>query len=524
AFEWSLEKVVARHEALRTRFAAGPDGEPQQIVEPRIPISVPVISVTGNNDEEKWAEAHRLASEEAQRPFELAVAPLIRAQILKLSERSHVALFTLHHIISDGWSHQVIQEELASFYAGRTSGKLVEPSALDIQYGDYAAWQREWFNGKMLEQHLAYWRNQLGDMTGVLELPTDHSRPAIQSHRGKHRSYVTHAGIVHKLEETARRENVTLFMLLLAGFQLLLSRYSGQNDVAVGTPIANRIQRETEKLTGFFVNTLVLRIQIAPGKTVRELLHAIREMALEAYAHQDLPFEKLVQDLNPPRDLSRSALFQAMLALQDNSGAEFQLPGLKVREIQVENNISKFDLFLNVARHDGSLRGIWEYNIDLFEGETIERMAGHWERLLEGMVEAPERQIEELSMLSAAERRQMISEWNQTHRAAVAEKSLVELFEQQAERGPERTALVCGKQRLSYASLNQRANQLAHYLRKQGVGPESLVGVCMERSLEMVVAMLGILKAGGAYVPLDPAYPKERLAYMVQDTEAPAVV
>jgi amino acid adenylation domain-containing protein len=524
-FEWSLEKVVTRHEALRTRFALGPDGEPQQIVEPRIPISVSVISVTGNNDEEKWAEVHRLASEEAQKPFELTVAPLIRAQILKLGQRKCVALFTLHHIISDGWSHQVIQEELASFYAARTTGKLAAVAELDIQYGDYATWQREWLDGKTLEQHLEYWRNQLGDMMGVLQLPTDHSRPAIQNHRGKHRTYAMPSRIVDKLEKTARRENVTLFMLLLAGFQLLLSRYSGQKDIAVGTPIANRIKRETEKLIGFFVNTLVLRTRIAPTKTVRELLRAVRGMALEAYAHQDLPFEKLVQDLNPPRDLSRSPLFQAMLALQENSGAQFQLPGLKVEEIQVENNISKFDLFLNVARiHDGSLRGTWEYNVELFEGETIERMAGHWESLLEAMVEAPESRIEELPMLSAAERRQMISEWNQTHMAPAGEKSLVELFEQQAERRPETTALVCGKQRLSYAALNQRANQLAHYLRKQGVGPESLVGVCMERSLEMVVAMLGILKAGGAYVPLDAAYPKERLAYMVEDTQAPAVV
>jgi amino acid adenylation domain-containing protein len=525
AFQWSLQQVIARHEILRTRFESGLDGEPQQVVELELSFRIPVVQVSGDDDQQRWAEVYRLASQDAQQPFDLRAGPLLRVQILTLTARQHVALFTLHHIISDGWSHKILQEELTAHYAQRVTGRPADLRELDIQYADYAAWQHEWLDQETMETHLAYWRSQLGDMTGVLELPADHARPAIQTHRGAHRPFAITPGLAARLEETARRENVTLFMLLLSGFQALLSRYSRQRDVAVGVPVANRLRQETEKLIGFFANTLILRTQIDPTRNVRELLRAVRKTALEAYAYQEFPFEKLVQALNPPRDLSRSPLFQVMFAFQDTSSTAFELPGLIVREIQVENHISKFDLFLDVARiQGGGLRGTWEYNVDLFEDSTIERLSGYFERLLEGIVEDPGCRVDELEMLSAGEREEMVTVWNQAQLGSIGERSLLDLFERQAERSPDQIALVCGGEEFSYAALNERSNQLGHYLRKQGVGPECLVGICMERDVDMMVGLLGILKVGGAYVPLDPGYPQERLRFMMEDTQTRVVV
>ena len=403
-------------------------------------------------------------------------------------------------------------------------GAEARVAELPLHYADYAVWQREWLQGEELDRQAGYWKERLSGAPALLELPTDHPRPALQSYCGACELMQLSPTLSEGLKALSRREGVTLFMTLVAGFKVLLSRYSGQEDVVVGSPIAGRTRREFEHLIGFFVNTLVLRTDLSGDPTVRELLGRVREMAMGAYAHQDLPFEKLVEELRPPRSLSYSPLFQVLLVLQNAPRADMEIAGLEVRSEAVHSGTSKFDMTLSVEETSAGLRGTLEYNTDLFDAVTIRRMLGHYQRLLEGMVADPGQPISRLPLLTEDERHQLLVEWNNTACDYPADRCVHQLFEEQVERTPDAVALVFEDQELTYGELNARSNQLAHYLQSQGVGPETLVAICMERSPEMVVGLLGILKAGGAYVPLDPEYPAERLAFMLQDAQAPLLL
>jgi amino acid adenylation domain-containing protein len=520
--ELSLNAVAERHDVLRTHFEVGRSGEPEQVIIPsqEFKIELPLSFVAGGSSAEKWQTVQQLAEAEATQPFDLSNGPLVRAKLLQVSEHEHVALFTLHHIISDGWSQAVLIEEIGTVYAAYAQSTQPKLEELPIQYGDYASWQREWLQGVVLERQLQYWRKQLEGMSGVLELPTDRPRTAIQSYRGAHYRIELPGDLNSRLQKLAREEKATLYMALLAAWNVLLWRYSGQKDIALGTPIANRIRQETEKLIGFFVNTLVVRTEIDPEESFRELLARVRETALSAYANQDVPFEKLVEELKPERDLSRSPLFQTMFALQNMPTISLDIPGLTVRASDVESHTSKFDLTLFITEDKADkLLGWMEYSTDLFDQSTIARMGGHWITLLESMVARPASPIADLPLLSAQERQEIVFDWNHTDRQYSREKTIVGIIEDQVEKAPQVIAVVFEGRCITYAELNSRSNQLAHFLRKKGLTQEHLVGVCMERSVEMVVALLGILKAGAAYVPLDASYPPDRLTYMLEDAD-----
>ena len=465
-------------------------------------------------------EVQRLAVQEAQRPFDLTQDLLLRTTLLRLNREEHVLLLTMHHIVSDAWSMKVLSGELLALYEAFDEDKTVQLLNLSIQYADFAVWQREWLQAERLESQLAYWKQQLGGSLSVLNLPTDHPRPAVQTFQGVRHTLALSRELAAKLKALSRQENATLFMTLLVAFKVLLYRYSGQPDIVVGSPIANRNRSEIEGLIGFFVNTLVLRTDLSGNPTVRELLGRVREITLGAYAHQDMPFEKLVKELQPERDLSRNPLFQVMFAFADTENQFLKLPGLRINPLEVDPGTAKFDLTLSLTEDADSLRGWFEYNTDLFTAATIKRMAGHFQTLLEGIVANPDVAISLLPLLTETERHQILVEWNNTTIDYPQEQCIHQLFEAQVERTPDAVAVVFEDKKLTYQELNRQANQLAHYMREHGVGPDVLVGICMERSLEMVVGLMGILKAGGAYVPLDPEYPKDRVAFMLEDTQA----
>ncbi len=521
AFVQSLREIQRRHEILRTVFEQV-EGKPVQIVCEKIVPAFEIIDLSARAAAEREAEVFRLAQEEGRYAFDLSRGPLFRGKLLRVSQEEHVLLLGMHHLVADGWSVELIGQELAALYhafAQRKSSPLPE---FPIQYADYALWQRSHL--AELEQHVAYWRNKLAGAPPFLELPTDRLRPATPSYAGGLELFRLPAELSHELLALSRRENVTVFMLLLAAFQVLLARYSGQEDLVLGTPIANRNRPELEKLIGFFVNTLVLRTSLEGNPTFRELLHRVRETTLEAYGHQELPFEKIVEELQPVRNLSYSPIFQVMFILQPPS-APAPFERIKITPMPIHNGTAKFDLLLNMANLPEGFAGAFEYGTDLFEAATIKRMAGHFQRLLQGIVENPAQRIAGLPILTEHERAQMLVEWNNTARAYPEEKCFHELFEAQAERTPEAVAVVCDEQQLTYRELNRRANQLAHYLvRRCGIGAETLVGLCVERSLEMMIGLLGIMKAGAAYVPLDPNYPQERIVYVLQDAQAPLLI
>ena len=515
--ERTFTEIVRRHEVLRTTFTLLEEQPVQVIAEPS-PFTLRLTDLSTLPPSDWPAETQRRAAAEAHLPFDLAVGPLLRTQVLRFSESEHVLLLTMHHIVSDGWSIGVLIREVAALYKAFINGEESPLEELPVQYADFSYWQREWLQGQVLQAQLHYWRGELADAPTVLELPTDHPRPPLQSYRGAHHSLSLSPELSAQLRELSRRHGTTLFMTLLAAFDLLLSRYSGQGQVLVGTPIANRNRSETEALIGFFVNTLVLRGDLRGNPTFRELLHRVRESALGGYAHQDLPFEKLVEELQPERDMSRSPLFQVMFVLQNAPQEALELPGLRLSGVGGSGETAKFELTLGLEEREGVIVGGVEYNRDLYEEETVERMARQYERVLAAVVREVEVRVGEVAMLSEEERDQLLSQWNETRREYEgAEGTIHELIEGQAERTPAAIAVVFDDERLTYGELNARANQLAHYLRRQGVGVEQVVGVLMERSLEMVVALLGILKAGAAYLPLDPTYPQERLGYMLSD-------
>ncbi|HQY72070.1 MAG TPA: condensation domain-containing protein, partial [Pseudomonadales bacterium] len=510
--------LVERHEALRTVFVSE-QGEPLQVVSKPQPWVLAVVDLGGEaSPRERLKECLRA---EAVRGFDLACGPLFRAQLYRLAPDTHVLLLAMHHIIYDGWSLGILYRELSAFYGAFACGEAPTLPVLRVQYRDFARWQRGWLQGEVLESQLSYWRERLGGAPLVLELPTDRERPPVESHRGAFHAFTLPRELVDRLQELSRREGATLFMALVSGFALLLARYSGQRDLLIGTPVANRNRAEIEPLIGFFVNTLVLRADLSGEPSARAFLGRMREACMDAYAHQDLPFERLVEELHPARDLSRNAVFQAMFALQNAPMEALQLRGLKLEPVEMEVGSAQFDLSLYTWETPEGLAARFSYAADLFDGSTIARLAAHWRLLLEAMVATPDRRIDELPLLTVAERRQVLLEWNATARDYGQGKRLHGLVEAQAARTPEAVALEFEGRELTYAQLNGRANQLARVLRRKGVGPDALVGVFAERSFEMVVALLAVLKAGGAYLPLDPSYPVERLGHMLEDARAP---
>ncbi len=516
--ERSLNEIVRRHEVLRTTFAAV-EGRPIQVIAPELHLPLPIVDLRSLPKARREAEALRLATEEAQRPFDLARGPLIRALLLRLDEEEHIALLTVHHTVSDGWSTGVFMGEMAALYEAFAAGKPSPLPELPIQYADFAVWQREWLQGEVLERQLAYWKEQLAGLPPILELPTDRPRPAFQTFRGDYQTFTLPEELTQAIKDLCQREGVTLFMTLLAAFQTLLSRYSGQDDISVGVPIANRTRAEIEGLIGFFVNTLVMRTKLDGNPTFREVLKRVREVALGAYAHQDLPFEMLVDALQPERDMSHSPLFQVAFALQSTPARAVALPrsGLTLEPVEAHSGTAKYDLTLYMDEEGDRLSGSLEYNTDLFDADTIRRMLGHFQTLLEAVVADPDRPIAQLPLLTESEQQQMLVRWNATATDFDHDRCAHHLVEAWAARQPHAIAVTFEDQALSYAELDRRANQLAHHLQKLGVGPESLVGISTRRSPEMVIAILAVLKAGGAYLPLDPTYPPERLAFMLQD-------
>ena len=521
ALERSLSAIVERHETLRTTFDVV-DGETVQIVGQAQPVTIPAVDLRHLPAELRDGEAARLTSELARVPFDLRHGPLIRATLLRLDEASYVFLVTMHHIISDAWSAAVFGRELQACYAAAVQRQPAALPPLPVQYGDFAEWQRQWLRGPVLDTQLAYWRRQLADLP-VLQLPTDRPRPPMSTFRGAVHAFHIPPQAVEALRGLSQRARATLFMTLLTGFQVLLARYSRQDDIVVGAPIAGRSRPELEPLIGFFVNTLVLRTDLSGEPSVTDALARVRQVVLDAFAHQDVPFEKLVEELEPRRDLSRNPLCQVAFQLLELPGAAAaQTAG--AAGAPIDKRTAVLDLVVTLTQGAGGIDGLVEYSTDLFDEDTVARLVRHYEEILHGMAAAPEAAITALPILTADERQRMLVDWNRTARACPRDLTFHALFEAQAARLPDRPALSFGDEVWSYATLNRRANQLAAYLRDLGVGTGVLVGIAMERSLDMVTAVLATMKAGGAYVPLDLSYPRERLAFMLDDSGARALL
>ncbi|GAC1437037.1 MAG: hypothetical protein NVSMB58_28730 [Terriglobales bacterium] len=519
----ALNEIVRRHEVLRTTFAVV-NQQPVQIIAPKLEIEISIADLSKLRNSEQEAAVQQQAMEEAQRVFNLKTGPLLRAKLLLLGTENHVLLLNTHHIATDGWSIWRFIDELAALYAAYLEGRPSPVPELSIQYADFAVWQRNWMQSDLFEKQLGYWKKQLDGAPDALELPIDRLRPAVQSYRGATATVVFPKDLADKLTTLSRDEGATLFMTLFAAYQTLLFRYTGQEDVVVGTPIANRVRAEVEQLIGIFVNTLVMRSDLTGNPTFRELLRRVRAVALGAYAHQDIPFEKLVEALRPERDLGRTPLFQAWFTLHNSPRSAFKLPGLELESMNIHNGTSKFDLGISMFERPDGLSCTAEYSTDLFDADTIQALLAHFRMLLEGITANPDQQIATLPLLTKAEHHKLVVEWNDTKKEFPRNRSLHEFIEQQVYRTPDATAVVFESQRLSYREVNARANQLAHRLRQLGVGPEVLVGVCLERSVEMVVGLLAIMKAGGAYVPIDPDLPRERLTMMLEDARPPVLL
>ncbi|MBV9788631.1 MAG: amino acid adenylation domain-containing protein, partial [Chloroflexi bacterium] len=528
ALQRALDSVVQRHEALRTTFPMVGD-QPVQRIAPSLSIPLPMTELEHLPPAEREAEALRQVEDAVRQPFDLVNGPLIKARLFRIGEREHIFFLNIHHIIFDGWSMGLFIDEVTTLYAAYVTGADMALPELPIHYADFTLWQREWLQGDVLRQQLDYWLEQLSGPLPVLDLPTDRPRPQVQTSRGAAEPLVLAPALVAALTQLSQDEDATLFMTLLAAFNVLLGRYSAQDDIIVGSPIANRDMVELENMMGFFVNTLLLRTDLSGNPTFRELLRRVQRTTLSAYGHQNVPFEQLVEALRPTRDLSHTPLFQVMFILQNAPMPAYNLPNLTLTPVQFEVGTAKFDLLLGLSQPiagiddpaivDGGLIGSLEYNSDLFDSATIGRMLAHYETLLEQIVADPDRQLAELSLLPAAERALLLESWAAPVDLPPDSLCAHHLFERSAERNPEAVAIVDGNRELSYGELNRRANQLAHQLTALGVGPETRVGLLVERSQEMLVGLLGVLKAGAAYVPLDPAYPQERIALMLRDAE-----
>jgi amino acid adenylation domain-containing protein len=522
ALQSALDGVLRRHEVLRTRIR-NENGKPVLALVADEKCEVTVVSL-----EEKLVTAEdedviRLMEAEARRPFDLARDALLRVTVLRLARQEHILLLCVHHIASDAWSMRILYREIAEFYEAVVVGRQPQLPPLPIQYAEYAGRQRRRFQGSALERDLDYWKKQLAGSAPTLALRTDHPRSERQGRRGAREPFLLDGPLTAELKALSLRQGATLFMTLLAALQVLLCRYTEQSDIQIGIPAANRDQEEIENLIGFFVNTLVLRTDLSGDPTFEEVLTRVREVALSAYAHHDLPFEKLVMELHPERNLHQSPLFQVAMVLHESSGRRLCLPDLEIRPLAVDDATSKFDLTLGVRNAGDSISAWFQYDSDLFEASTIRRMISHYRVLLEGAVTSPNTRISELDLLTEPERHRLLVEWNATE-AEVPPVCIHQLFEVQAERTPEGTAIRWSGDTISYRELNARADLLARKLRALGVGPDVLVALCLERSPAMIVGVLAVLKAGGAYVPLDPSYPVGRLSFMLVDSGAPVVV
>ncbi len=519
ALEKSFNEIIRRHEALRTTFDKDGDA-PVQVIAPELNIKIEMIEPETANAILNDSEINRIALKESQIPFNLSTGPLLRVKLLRVAEEDHVLILTKHHIISDNWSTGLMVHEMMQLYSAFTQGQPSPLPELAVQYADFAFWQRKWLSGKTLENQAAYWREQLKDAPPVLDMPLDKPRPAYQTYNGSFKTF-TLSGATHKaLNELSRQQEATLFMTTLAAFQVLLMRWTGQEDFCIGSPIANRNRKETEAMLGVFINTLVLR-SIVPGELpFKELLNNTKTMTLDAYAHQDIPFETLVEELKPERDMSHSPFFQAMFVMNNARVDKLELPGLELSLLEIDNKTTKFDLILNMTESDEGLLCKMEYNTDLFFPETIDRLIAQYRTLLEGILRNPESAVSRLPMLTEKEEQKLVTEWGQSHQSATAEVPVHILFERQAKQSPQADALKIKDETYSYSELNSRANQLARHLVKRRLQQGEIVGVCAERSAEMLIALLAVLKAGAVYLPLDPSYPEERLRYMLSDSGA----
>ncbi|NEO77386.1 non-ribosomal peptide synthetase [Moorena sp. SIO4G3] len=523
ALQKSLNQIIIRHETLRTTFCEI-NGTPVAIINPPFELQLPIQDLSGLTSSEATTKLQQLLQQENEQRFNLEVDPPIRAQLFKLGTTKHILQITLHHIAGDGWSVTVLPKELSAIYTATLFDKPSPLPELPIQYADFAVWQRNYLQGETLETQLNYWKQKLLDLP-QLQLPTDHPRPPVETFNGASIPIKIPAALTSKVKQLTQKQGTTLFMTLLAAFKILLSRYSGQESIAVGTPIANRNRREIEGLIGFFVNSLVMYTDLGGDPSFTEVLNRVKQTALEAYGHQDIPFEKLVEELQPERSLSQNPLFQVMFAVQqeENFQPSFSLPNLEVElgweRWMVDLMTVRMDMELHLWPVGEEIKGFCVYNQDLFEAETISRMLSHYENLLSAAVETTEQPISKLPLMTQLELDRILVEWNNTKTDYPTDKCIHQLFEEQVEKTPDAIAVVFEQQKLTYSQLNRKANQLAHYLQKLGVVPETLLGICVERSVEMVVGLLAILKAGGAYVPLDPNYPTSRLNYMVEDAE-----
>ncbi|MBO3458248.1 non-ribosomal peptide synthetase [Aetokthonos hydrillicola Thurmond2011] len=536
ALEQTFNEIVRRHESLRTTFITL-DGQPLQAIAPSLTIPISVLDLQELPGDQQEIEAKYIITAEIERPFSLSSEPLLRVIILVLSQAEHILLLNIHHIICDDWSIGVLIREIGTLYTAYLNPESNSSSSsilleLPLQYADFAHWQREWLQGEVLETQLAYWRDQLNGIS-ILHLPTNKPRPAIQSYQGATQFLELPKELIDALEKLSQEQGVTLFMTLLAAFQTLLYRYTHQEDIAVGSPIANRNRSEIEEIIGFFVNSLVLRSDLSGNPTFRELLARVREVTLGAYSHQDLPFEKLVEELHPERNLSYHPLFQVVFGLQNSPMSALQLPGLLPSFINIDFKKTRFDLEMHLWKcsedfrslwggnwkYSEGLRGLMVYNTDLFDKATINRMLKHFKTLLSGVVENPAQKIGSLPLLSEEELHQVLVEWNNTQADYPQDKCVHQLFEEKVKQYPDSVAVEFDNKQLTYQELNTCSNKLAQYLQKIGVSSEAFVGICISQSVEMIIGLLGILKAGGVYVPLDPSYPQERLNFMLEDAQ-----
>jgi amino acid adenylation domain-containing protein len=519
----AINAIVERHESLRTHFAEV-EGEPVQVIEQELRVEVPLEDLSGLGQGVAEERVVSAVQKEWEQAFDLDRGPLLRLKLLRLGEREHVLLRTMHHIVSDGWSEGIFNREFIILYEAFRGGSENPLESLAVQYGDFAVWQRKWLEGAALDEGLRYWKKQLAGMPERLELPVDRLRPAVETSAAEACQTNLSTELSTALKCLSQENQATLYMTLLTVFGVLLSHYSGQGDVVVGTPIANRQEVHLEELIGCFVNTLVMRVFVNDGMSFRELLRQVRETALGGYHYQDVPFERLVEELSPDRRANRNPLFQVIFALQNVPWAPLaSLSGLEVEPVTGHEMRVRFDLESYAWEQKGKIVLYWLYNRDLFERWRMDQMLRHYVRLLEAITRDVDQRVGSVDLLEAEERRKVLYEWNDTAAEYPSEKCVHELFEEQVEKSPEAVAVVYEEQRLTYRELNGQANRLAHYLRELGVKPDERVAICVERGLEMVVGLLAVLKAGGAYVPLDPAYPEERLRYMLEDS-APAVL
>lgn len=524
ALEQTLNEIIRRHEILRTTFTVI-DGQPMQVISPAYPQCLPVVDLTEIPDAAREIEASSLVMEEARRPFELTKGPLLRFGLLRLNVDEYVMLLTMHHIISDGWSQKVLIREIMGLYTHFSEGKPSPLPALSVQYADFAIWQRQWLQGEVLKAQLSYWKQRLSGDLPVLELPTARPRPTVQSFRGAYQSLFLSKGLSEALKKLSRQEGVTLFMTLSAAFKTLMHRYTGQNDIVIGTDVANRNRVEIEGLIGCFVNQVVLRTDLSGNPSFQNLLDRVREVTLGAYVHQDLPFEKLVEELQPQRDLNRNPLYQVLFAFENTPETTIKLPALTLNQLlEVDNGTSKFDFSLNIHDTEHELKGFLEYNIDLFDADTMTRMLSHYKTILESIVACPAQKISDLSSLSASERHQLLVEWNDTQTDYPKNFCFHTLFEAQAELTPDTVAAIYGNEQLTYRELNQRANKFARILIEKGVGPDVIVTLIAKRDLSFLITMLAVFKAGGAYLPLNPIYPVERHAQVLKESRCTLIL